>query len=88
MKCARCPLYTSWNTESDRVEMCGIFGDGWDSPFQYEDSEGTIIGCYIDRHFIEKTNNEFVEHLKQDAVSWEKWMLDTEKAEEADNEQP
>ncbi len=41
MKCNKCPMYHYWNNESDRDEACGIFGDGWDSPFQYEDKEGT-----------------------------------------------
>ena len=58
MKCCRCPLYHYWSNESDRGEACAIFGDGWDSPFQYEDKEGTIIGCYLDRHFIEKADAE------------------------------
>ena len=58
MKCVRCPLYHSWNNESDKGEACGIFGDGWDSPFQYEDKEGTTVGCYLDRHFIEKADAE------------------------------
>lgn len=64
MKCASCPLFTSWNNESDRGEACGLFGDAWDSPFQYEDKDGTIIGCYIDRHFIEKTDREYEKHLE------------------------
>ena len=79
MKCTRCPLYTYWNNESDRGEACGLFGDSWDSPFQYEDKDGAIIGCYIDRHYIEKADREFIEHLEQEAVSWETWMLETEK---------
>ena len=59
MKCAGCPLFTSWNNESDCGEACGLFGDGWDSPFQYEDKDGNIVGCYIDRHFIEKTDEAY-----------------------------
>ena len=54
MKCVRCPLYHEWNNESDKGEACAIFGDGWDSPFQYEDKEGTTVGCYLDRHLIPK----------------------------------
>lgn len=53
MKCNKCPLYMSWNTESDKGEACGLFGDSWDSEFQYENKEGCVVGCYIDRHFIE-----------------------------------
>lgn len=79
MRCAGCPLFTSWNNENDRGEACGLFGDGWDSPFQYEDKDGAIVGCYIDRHFIEKTDEKFQEHLLQEAASWEAWMLEKEK---------
>ena len=56
MKCNRCPLYRCWNNESDKGEACLIFGDGWDSPFQYGKEE--IVGCYLDRHFIEKADAE------------------------------
>ena len=65
MKCARCPLFTSWN------EKCVLFGDAWDSRFQYEDKDGTTVGCYIDRHFIEKVDKEYEEHLAQEVASWE-----------------
>lgn len=44
MKCAKCPLFESWNNENDRGESCVIFEDSWDSPFQYEDKEGAVIG--------------------------------------------
>jgi len=79
MRCAGCPLFTSWNNENDSGEACGLFGDGWDSPFQYEDKDGTIVGCYIDRHYIEKTDEKYQEHLLQEAESWEAWMLEQEK---------
>ena len=69
MKCCRCPLYHYWSNESDRGEACAIFGDGWDSPFQYEDKEGTIIGCYLDRHFIEKADAEMDEYYASMAES-------------------
>lgn len=84
MRCAGCPLLTSWNNESDKGEACGLFGDGWDSPFQYEDKIGNIVGCYIDRHFIEKADREYTEHIEQEATLWEAWMLETEKAEEGE----
>lgn len=74
MKCANCPLFSSWNNESDRGENCGLFGDGWDSDFQYEDKEGTIVGCYIDRHFIEKVDAKYVAHLEQEAALWMDWL--------------
>ena len=69
MKCCRCPLYHYWSNESDRGESCAIFGDGWDSPFQYEDKEGTIVGCYLDRHFIEKADAERDEYYESMAES-------------------
>lgn len=84
MKCAGCPLFTSWSNESDRGEACGLFGDGWDSPFQYENKYGDIVGCYIDRPFIEKTDESYQEYLLQQAASWEAWMLETEKAKEGE----
>ena len=78
MKCNKCPLFTSWNNESDRGEACGLFGDGWDSPFQYEDKYGSVVGCYIDRHLIAKTDNEISEHFAKEAETLERWMLETE----------
>lgn len=79
MKCANCPLFSQWSNESDSGEACALFGDGWDSRFQYEDKIGNVIGCYIDRHFIEKTDNEIDEHYRQEAESWEAWILEQEK---------
>ena len=57
MRCNKCPLFLWWNNESDKGESCGLFGDSWDSPFQYEDEEGIIQGCYVDRHYIEKVDD-------------------------------
>ena len=51
-------MYYYWNNESDKGEECGIFGDGWDSPFQYEDKDGTTVGWYLDKHYIEKAEAE------------------------------
>ena len=79
MKCAKCPLYSCWNNESDKGEACGLFGDSWDSQLQYEGKAGNIEGCYIDRHFIEKVDREYEEHLEREAASWEAWMLETDK---------
>ena len=70
MRCARCPLYTWWNNESDKGESCGLFGDSWDSPLQYEDKNGTTIGCYVDKHYIEKADSEYQKHLEQEADAW------------------
>lgn len=70
MKCANCPLFTSWNNESSRGESCGLFGDGWDHPFQYEDKEGTTIGCYVDRHYIENVADAFEKHLEEEVTAW------------------
>lgn len=64
MKCSKCPLYSCWNNENDRGESCGLFGDAWDSRFQYEDKEGNIVGCYIDRHLIEKADEEYLSNLE------------------------
>ena len=65
MKCANCPLFISWNTENDRGEACGIFGDAWDNAFQYEDKNRNVVGCYIDRHFIEKRDAEYEKELER-----------------------
>lgn len=70
MKCAKCPLYHYWNNESDRGEECAIFGDWWDSPFQYEDKEGTIVGCYLEWHFIKKVDAERDEYYASMAQSF------------------
>ena len=81
MKCCRCPLYHYWSNESDRGEDCAIFGDGWDSPFQYEDKEGTIIGCYLDRHFIEKADaerDEYYASMAESAVRYFEYEPQTE----------
>jgi len=64
MKSSNCPLFSSWNTENDRGESCGLFGDSWDDAFQYEDAEGNTIGCYIDRHYIEKRDAEYEKELE------------------------
>lgn len=79
MRCAGCPLYSSWSNESDSGEACGLFGDGWDSPFQYEDKIGNIIGCYIDRHYIKKVDEEIAEHYAKEAASLEAWFLEERK---------
>ena len=84
MKCCRCPLYHYWSNESDRGEACAIFGDGWDSPFQYEDKEGTIVGCYLDRHFIEKADAERDEYYASMAESMLQYF-ETENSSEKPN---
>lgn len=75
MKCAKCPLFSSWNNESDKGEACGLFGDGWDDRLQYEDKDGTTIGCYVDRHYIEKVDKQYVEHLEQEAADYIEWEI-------------
>ena len=59
MRCAKCPLYSSWNNESDSGESFGIFGDGWYNRLQYEDASGNIVGCYVDHHFIKLVEREY-----------------------------
>ena len=75
MKCAKCPLFSSWNNENDKGEACGLFGDGWDDPLQYEDKDGTTIGCYVDRHYIEKVDEQYAEHLEQEAANYIEWEI-------------
>lgn len=74
MRCENCPLFSSWNNESDKGESCGLFGDAWDNQFQYEDKEGNIVGCYIDRHYIKQTEENYEEHLKEQTKSYLEWM--------------
>jgi hypothetical protein len=55
MRCSKCPLFSSWNNESDKGEACAIFGEDWGNRFQYENKEATeIVGCYIDKAYIKK----------------------------------
>jgi len=74
MKCCKCPMFKSWNNESDSGESCGLFGDGWDNDLQYEDAAGCIIGCYVDRHYIEKADRQYMEHIEQESVAYEEWL--------------
>lgn len=82
MRCAKCPLYSSWNNESDRGENCGLFGDSWDNALQYEDKEGNVQGCYVDRHYIEKADRRYLEHLEREAALYEAWEIACEPPKE------
>lgn len=74
MRCAKCPLFTSWSNESDEGKACGLFGDGWGDPLQYEDKIGNVVGCYVDHHFIEKRDAECEKELENRV----KWYLEQE----------
>ena len=65
MKCANCPLFESWSNESDSGEACAIFGDECDSQFQYEDKHGEVIGCYIEKAYINKVEKGIHEHYDE-----------------------
>lgn len=65
MKCNNCPLFSSWNNESDRGEACGIFGDDWGNDFQYEDEHGAVIGCYLERCYINKVEMRIEEQHEE-----------------------
>jgi len=80
MKCAKCPLFHSWNNENDSGESCGLFGDGWDNPLQYEDKEGATQGCYVDRHYIEKRDAEYMNYLS-DMADGIRQIIEEERAE-------
>lgn len=71
MKCNKCPLYSSWNNENDKGEECKIFGDSWDSPFQYYNDEGAIIGCYIEKAFIDKVELR----IEQECIAYVDYMM-------------
>lgn len=78
MRCNNCPLFESYHTENEASESCAIFGDDWSSPFMYEDKEGTVIGCYIERAYINKVDKEISEHYDKMADGMAK-MLENEK---------
>lgn len=82
MRCNGCPLYTSWSNESDSGEACGLFGDGWDNRLQYEDKDGNIVGCYVDRHYVEKVDREYTAHLEQEAAYYEEMMKSGRKEQD------
>lgn len=65
MRCAYCPLFARYESEDDCYEVCGLFGDGWDNRFQYEDKEGTTIGCYIEKCYITKRAKEIDEQISK-----------------------
>lgn len=71
MKCNKCPLYYYWNNENDKGEECRIFGDSWGSPFQYYNDEGAIIGCYIEKAFIDKVENR----IEQEYLAYADYMM-------------
>ena len=65
MRCNNCPLFSSWNTESDRGEACAIFGEDWGNRFHYEDKEAKeIVGCYIEKAYIKKVEKEMLAHYE------------------------
>ena len=81
MKCVKCPLFHSWNNECDKGESCGLFGDGWDNDLQYEDDTG-VVGCYVDRHYIEKADRLYTKHMEQEADAFEEWFEKIEPPKE------
>ena len=71
MKCARCPLYESWSNECEYGERCAIFGDGWDSRFQYEDKDGTVQGCYLEKAYINKVEKDIANYYEEMVKAYE-----------------
>lgn len=86
MKCSKCPLFHSWNNESDRGESCGLFGDAWDNDLQYEDKSGCVVGCYVLRGFIEKLDRRYMEHIEKEAAEYAEWLdeIEAQKVDEDD----
>lgn len=58
MRCSNCPLFESYSSEDGSYANCGLFGDDWENRFQYEDKDGTTIGCYIEKCYITKKAKE------------------------------
>ena len=69
MQCNICPLFSSWNNESDSGEACALFGDGWDSRFQYE-RNNQIWGCYIEKAYINKVENMIEKHRAEEVQAF------------------
>lgn len=65
MKCNICPLFNYSCGENGESESCSLFGDAWDSPFQYEDKHGTTVGCYIEKAYINKVVDRIDEYHKE-----------------------
>ena len=75
MKCVKCPLYSPKNNEISKCEECKLFGDSWDSPFLYYNDEGAIIGCYIEKVFIDR----FEERIEIECKAYADYMLKQER---------
>lgn len=58
MRCSNCPLFECYSSENGEYANCGLFGDDWENRFQYEDKDGTTIGCYIEKCYITKIAKE------------------------------
>ena len=66
MRCNKCPLFSSWNTEYDKGEACAIFGEDWGNRFQYENKEAKeTVGCYINKAYIKKVEKERGEYYER-----------------------
>lgn len=65
MKCNICPLFNYSCGENGESESGSLFGDAWDSPFQYEDKHGTVIGCYIEKAYLKKVERQIDEMHEQ-----------------------
>lgn len=70
MKCNICPLFNCAHSEAGESESCILFGDAWDSPFQYEDKHGTIVGCYIEKAYINKVCGQIYKNCKAMAAAY------------------
>ena len=69
MQCYNCPLFSSWNNESDSGEACALFGDGWDSQFQYK-RYNQIWGCYIEKTYIRKVEQRIEKHREKEVKAF------------------
>ena len=70
MQCNICPLYHYVNNENGTGASCDIFGDGWDSKFQYERNK-QVWGCYIEKVYIrkvEKERDDYYESMAQEMI--------------------
>lgn len=60
MRCTNCPLYRYYSNEDGSFSECELFGDDWEQPFHYEDKHGDVIGCYIEKAYIDKVEKRLI----------------------------
>ena len=81
MKCSNCPLFEYYESEDGSWANCGLFGDSWEEGLQYEDKEGTTVGCYVERCYIEKLAKQQDEEFARMVETMERDIKERDKEE-------